>query len=60
VRIETISFVQKNGQWIVKKLGGKSLIFSGKDEAIEVAKRKASSECVGLLVFEGEHVSEVS
>ena len=50
----------ENGQWIVKKLGGKSRIFSGKDEAIEVAKRKAASEHVGVLVFEGGHVSEVS
>jgi hypothetical protein len=30
-----------------------------KDEAIEVAKRKAASEHVGVLVFEGGHVSEV-
>jgi len=50
----------ENGQWIVKKLGGKSRIFSGKDEAIEVAKRKAALEHVGVLVFEGGHVSEVS
>jgi hypothetical protein len=50
----------QNGQWIVKKLGGKSRIFSGKEEAIEVAKRKAASERVGVLVFEGGHVSEVS
>jgi len=49
----------ENGQWIVKKLGGKSRIFSGKNEAIEVAKRKAASACVGVLVFEGGHVSEV-
>jgi hypothetical protein len=50
----------ENGQWLVKKLGGKSRIFSGKDQAIEVAKRKAASKCVGVLVFEGGHVSEVS
>ena len=50
----------ENGQWIVKKLGGKSRIFSAKDEAIEVAKRKAASEHIGVLVFEGGHVSEVS
>ena len=50
----------ENGQWIVKKLGGKSRIFSAKDEAIEVAKKKAASERVGVLVFEGGHVSEVS
>ena len=50
----------EDGRWIVKKLGGKSRIFSGKDEAIEVAKRKAASEHVGVLVFEGGHVSEVS
>jgi hypothetical protein len=50
----------ENGQWIVKKLGGKSRIFSAKDEAIEVAKRKAASECVGVLIFGGGHVSEVS
>jgi hypothetical protein len=49
----------ENDQWIVKKIGGKSRIFSGKDEAIEVAKRKAASERVGVLVFEGGHVSEV-
>jgi hypothetical protein len=50
----------ENGQWIFKKLGGKSRIFSAKDEAIEVAKKKAASERVGVLVFEGGHVSEVS
>jgi hypothetical protein len=50
----------ENGQWIVKKLGGKSRVFSAKDEAIEVAKRKAASDRVGVLVFEGGHVSEVS
>jgi hypothetical protein len=50
----------ENGQWIVKKLGGKSRIFSAKDEAIEVAKKKAASERVGVLVFEGGHVSVVS
>lgn len=50
----------ENGQWVVKKLGGKSRIFGAKDEAIEVAKRKAASEHVGVLVFEGGHVSEVS
>ncbi len=49
----------ENGQWIVKKLGGKSRIFSGKDKVIEVAKRKAASERVGVLAFEGGHVSEV-
>jgi hypothetical protein len=49
----------ENDQWMVKKIGGKSRIFSGKDEAIEVAKRKAASERVGVLVFEGGHVSEV-
>jgi len=43
-----------------KKLGGKSRIFSAKDEAIEVAKKKAASERVGVLVFEGGHVSVVS
>ncbi len=31
----------ENGQWIVKKLAGKSRIFSAKGEAIEVAKEKS-------------------
>jgi hypothetical protein len=48
----------QNGQWIVKKLGGKSQTFSDKDEAIEAAKKKAAPERVGVLVFEGGHVSE--
>jgi hypothetical protein len=50
----------QDGQWIVKELGGKSRIFGDKDEAIEVAKKKAALERVGVLVFEGGHVSEVS
>jgi hypothetical protein len=47
-------------QWIVKKLGGKSRTCSDKDQAIEAAKKKAALERVGVLVFEGGHVSEVS
>jgi hypothetical protein len=50
----------QDDQWLVKKLGGKSRTFSDKDEAIEAAKKKAALERVGVLVFEGGHVSEVS
>ena len=50
----------QNGQWIVKKLRGKSRTFSDKDQAIEAAKKKAALERVGVLVFEGGHVSEVT
>jgi hypothetical protein len=50
----------ENGQWVVKKLGGKPRVFSAKNDALQVAKRKAASEHVGVLVFEDGHVSEVS
>ena len=50
----------RDGQWIVKKLGGKSRTFSDKDQAIEAAKKKAALDRVGVLVFEGGQVSEVS
>src|SRR5260221_1086219 len=37
----------ENGQWIVKKLGGKSRIFSAKEETLGVAKKKGSPARVG-------------
>jgi hypothetical protein len=49
----------ENGGWVVKKIGGKSRIYSDKDHAIAVAKKKAALEHVGVLVFEGGHVSEM-
>jgi uncharacterized protein DUF2188 len=50
----------ENRGWIVKKVGGKSRTFSDKDHAIAIAKKKAALEYVGVLVFEGGHVSEIS
>jgi hypothetical protein len=50
----------ENGQWVDKKLGGKPRTFNDKDQAIEVAKKKAALKRVGVLVFEGGHVSDVS
>jgi hypothetical protein len=50
----------ENGGWIVKKLGGKSRTFSDKAQAIAAAKKRAALERVGVLVFEGGHVSEIS
>jgi hypothetical protein len=49
----------QNGEWIVKRLGGRSRTFTDKDQAIEAAKKKASHDGVGVLVFEGGHVSEL-
>jgi hypothetical protein len=49
----------ENGQWIVKKLGGKSRTFTDKDQAIRAARNKAAHDGVGVVVFEGGHVSEI-
>jgi hypothetical protein len=49
----------QDGEWIVKKLGGKSRKFIDKEQAIEAAKKKASHDGVGVILFEGGHVSEL-